>query len=732
LLSRGVSPALVAAFRARTEYLQNSLETANRLAGEAASLLREDAAPAEIRWIAQNLSELGRHAEALPLWQRVATVLELTDDTKSLLDCAMRLGRDDLILETCAALRANGVFDHDLILYEVHTSEEYDVNAAVAALQEYLHKNPDDIIVKLRLSSIGLNWHRPEIVDARPGMMPTVTEVNVQNGRAAIQVMKMGGYPDEALAYAYELLRLHFNDAQAHRAYTFTLLPFEPRPGVPEFTEAKEGCAVCYTEDDETQERWMIIEDAPNPDILRLEYPLDHFLSQAMRGKQVGDKVTLSVGSLGNRSGMIKSIISKYVFRYQDSMHNWQIRFPDSEGLESIKVMRTNREGKEEFDPTPLILSMERLAGNLQRLKEQYATTPIPIHLFGMARGKETIQTTLQLANEDDTEIYCCLGAEDERRNALAALDVSGTWIIEPSALATMFLLGLESDLVALPVSLVLSQGTVAEVDEMLQEDARFQGEGGVLVKHGAGIALIPRTPSERAERVRLLTERITKVKAASATVGCVEMAKLEKLHRELMVKAFGEGGAESIVLSAKSGHLLWTDDMRLAGFAKTEQGVKSAWTQVVLQWAAQRGYISEQRFVDCTARLIGYGYSFTSPSLASFVAAAEISEWDQARWPFSKALGQLGTESILLRDAAVLTLSFLEKVYRETILDERRRAITVSLMDQIGNRQGGTPFVHEIKRALRVAFGLNVLGAEAAVSAIDAWLNSRTIRTIH
>jgi hypothetical protein len=171
---------------------------------------------------------------------------------------------------------------------------------------------------------------------------------------------------------------------------------------------------------------------------------------------------------------------------------------------------------------------------------------------------------------------------------------------------------------------------------------------------------------------------------------------------------------------------------MRLAGFAKTEQGVKSAWTQVVLQWAAQRGYISEQRFVESTARLIGYGYSFTSPSLASLVAAAEISEWDQARWPFSKTLGQLGTESILLRDAAVLTLSFLEKVYRETILDERRRAITVSLMDQIGNRQGGTPFVHEIKRALRVAFGLNVLGAEAAVSAIDAWLNSRTIRTIH
>jgi tetratricopeptide (TPR) repeat protein/predicted nucleic acid-binding protein len=731
LLAQGVSPALVAAFRARNQYLQNSVEAANRLAGEAVSLLRQDAEPSEVRWVAQNLSELERHAEALPLWQRIASVRELTDDTKNLLDCAMRLGRDDLILEICAALRANGVLDHDLILYEVQTLEEYDVSAAITALQEYLHKHPDDIIAKLRLSMIGLNWNRQDVVDARLSAMPPVADVSVQNGRAAIQVMKMGGHPNEALAYAYELLRLHFNDAQAHRAYTFTLLPFEPRPGVPECSEAKVGCAVCYVEDDETQERWIIIEDSPDPDITRSEYPPDHALSLAVDGKKVGDKVTLSVGSFGNRSGTIRAILSKYVFRYQDSMQNWQIRFPDAEGLESIKVMRTNKEGKEEFDPSPLILSMERLAGNLQRLKERYATAPIPIHMLGEARGKGTIQTTLYLAQQNDTEVYCCIGAEEERRNAIAALDVSGFWIIEPSALATIFLLDLESDLAAFPVGLVLSQGTVADFDEMLQEDSRFQGEGGLLVKHGDGIALISQTPSDRAKRVQSFTERINKVKSASKIVGCVELAKLQKQHRELMNKAFGEGGAESIILAATPGHLLWTDDLRLAGFAKTEHGVKSAWTQVVLQWAAQRGHISEQKYIDSTARLIGYGYSFTSPNLASLIAAAEMAEWDQTRWPFSQALNQLGTEVILLRDTAVLSLSFLTRVYRETILDERRRAITVALMDKIGNRQGGTQFVQEIKKAVPLAFGLNVLGEEAVISAIDAWLNSRTLRII-
>lgn len=45
---------------------------------------------------------------------------------------------------------------------------------------------------------------------------------------------------------------------------------------------------------------------------------------------------------------------------------------------------------------------------------------------------------------------------------------------------------------------------------------------------------------------------------------------------RDLTIKALGEGGAESIVLASKPGHLLWTDDARLAGLAMNEHGVKS------------------------------------------------------------------------------------------------------------------------------------------------------------
>lgn len=57
----------------------------------------------DVRYLANLFDRMGRFADALKLWQQVARVEELDADTKSLMNCAARLGRDDVVLETCRA-----------------------------------------------------------------------------------------------------------------------------------------------------------------------------------------------------------------------------------------------------------------------------------------------------------------------------------------------------------------------------------------------------------------------------------------------------------------------------------------------------------------------------------------------------------------------------------------------------------------------------------------------------
>jgi hypothetical protein len=93
-------------------------------------------------------------------------------------------------------------------------------------------------------------------------------------------------YPNEALAYSYDLLLRHFNHPEAHRAYMFNLYPIEPPPVIRESTEVGAGSAVCYVEDNETQENWAVVEEADGPDPTRLEYGPDHPLTRAFLGKE--------------------------------------------------------------------------------------------------------------------------------------------------------------------------------------------------------------------------------------------------------------------------------------------------------------------------------------------------------------------------------------------------------------------------------------------------------------
>jgi tetratricopeptide (TPR) repeat protein len=729
LETHGVSHALIAAYRARVEWLRGDSTEAGQLIDQSLASLSDDAPRDEVRWIAQLLSEVGRHSDALGLWLRIAPTNAFTEDTKQLLNCAGRLERHDVIMKTCATLRQGGVIEHDVVLFEVQTLQEYDLDGAIAVLQEYLAKFPDDKHVRLRLSEIGINRNRPSVVDATPTSMPPVHEVDVRTGRIAVHILKLGGYPDEALSYAYELLRLHFDAADAHLALMFNLHPIEPAPSIPDFDHAVPGTAVSYLEDGETQTHSVIIEDSPNPEASRLEFGPDHPLSIALLGKKVNDRFTLARGSISARMATVTSILSKYVFRYQDSLRNWQLRFPQVPAIESVKVFRVSKDGKQEPDFSALIASVEQLSAETERLKELYRSTPVPIHLFGAAVGKNTLETTIHLANSENGVVFCCAGSAEERKEALATLEVSNDWILEASSVATILLLNLEDLLQSLPISILMSQGTEAELDDMLAEATLFRGEGGVLTKLDGGIALVSVTPEQREERRQLLLKRIEKIKGACKIVACVELAAQDPTNRETMIKGLGQGGAESVILASKPGRLLWTDDFRLAGFARTEHGVRTVWTQVILQWAVAKGHAVEEQLVDCTARLVGFRYSFTSPDVPALTHAAKLAEWNPARWPLSAALDQLGSEAIHLRDAAMLAVALMDQAYRQAILDEQRRQVVRTLLDKLGSRPHGLQAVMGIKAAISSIFGLNVVGAKDALATVQAWSNRRRIQ---
>jgi tetratricopeptide (TPR) repeat protein len=211
-----LSPTAVAALRAGVELSSGDRGTASQLATEAVASITANTTNDDIRLTAKLLEELGRHRDALPLWQRLASPGRLGYDTCRLIDCAVRLHEDGLFLNVCEQLRLNGVHDPQLIEAEAAIRGPYDIETTISVLQEHLRRSPEDRRARLQLSEIGIRVGRDELVSSDPALLPAPEDTAPENWKLMVLIMRAGGHLWEAIRFAYRLLRLNFGKIEAH------------------------------------------------------------------------------------------------------------------------------------------------------------------------------------------------------------------------------------------------------------------------------------------------------------------------------------------------------------------------------------------------------------------------------------------------------------------------------------------------------------------------------------
>ena len=238
-----------------------------------------------------------------------------------------------------------------------------------------------------------------------------------------------------------------------------------------------------------------------------------------------------------------------------------------------------------------------------------------------------------------------------------------------------------------------------------------------------AGHAFVEKTEEQKEAPIKKLRHLVKVLEANCKIESCASLAAMEPEKRETLVKGFGRYGAEAILLSAVPGAVLWTDDQVQGILAREEYGVSRVWTQFVIEACAELGMVDPEAFLDASAKLLGYGYYFTSENPQIIRQAGVIAEWKVDGWPLSQALSTFAEESVDLVQMLQLTAGFLSLLYQESILPQTKINITVKILENIAERKGGIEGIQSLQKALPIIFGVNVVGLAEAVETIKAWL---------
>lgn len=674
-------------------------------------------------FLARMLMSQGRFPDALPLYQELFRSGSPAFDVMQLIECAGRLNRDELVLDTFDELHRRSVVDWRLLEIELHYLHQYDALKAIDRLNAFLERNPKHKLARLHRSGIAWEIGRNELIACKLEDLPSVDEIPLSYIRIALKMLSLGEDRGEVIPYAYRFLKNNFDKAEAHGAMIFSVigLPHDPKKD-PNLPIVVEDAAVGYRELPDGSVRWTVLVKADVLDANFEERSINDAVGQDLLGKKVGDQFTLAAG-LQDRLGEIVQILPKEVRRFQDSLAEMPVRFPSERG--NFQSLTLGKPGEMDFGMAIFFESVRRRAEHVKEVQEIYRMQPIPVHLYADRFGTNAYEAMFHLAGVDTVQLKCCSGDPMALEAGIQAFDSAKSVVMDLSAIATFRLLGLEDLLV--PETFVISHDSLVELRESLVNDLPDQ-QGGTMVYQDGRYTMYEEVEERKKQRLDEDRSFFEKVRAGTAIKPSLAVASVDSEQRDTMFKFLGKYGFETVMLATEPDSVLFTDDSIQGELAVVNYGVRRTWTHAYLIHLRRHGKISQERFVDAVAKLIGMQYSNTTFNSAEILACARLAKYDPAAWPFKQAAQCFAVPANAVAVLLRIALGFLLLILRLPVVPQTSGALLTALFEEMWRNLEARPILLGVRQMSQRIFGLNYPAEKAFNEAFDVWQRNRDV----
>ncbi len=664
--------------------------------------------------VGEALAKADEHRAALDLFKPHVRPGRVTELTRKVLFSAYYADDAEYLLSYCAQLRSNGVGDPFCLRLEVGTCIRYRAfPKAIEIIQSYLNRPGDDEVAKefrAELSVLGYRLNRPELIEADPAKLPSVQTAPIEVACKVAMILKNSAVPANGVRYAYELLRKHFSDMEAHITFMAAFGPGDKIASeFPAPSAVETGVAVCYEANDTHEKKWVIIEDLPNPNVVINEHAPDSPLGMALMGKKPGEPFVLRDDYFQPVTGTVQAIVNKYEYRRQSVPREGEKLFGPAFPTKTY-TFPERPDGSLDF--SVLFRSLDVREAEADLFHAQYRQHPLSVSSFATVARTGILDSLQHLAAQRDLPIRCCLGNPSEWDAAETVLREGAPLVVDPTAIATLYFADHIASAIRMPTRLLVCEGTLEEYRDRIREHS--SPPSGFLGKHRGRYFSINQEQIDSATELRKTVTFLQRVTERFQVVSGENLAKIEPAARQELTDLFGPETAEAVAHAAVSGAALWTDDLGVATVASSLLGVRSVWTQRIFHHFLTTGLIDEKDLVDLTIHLVKWNYQFSRFDRSVFDEAGRRSHWDPASEPFASVIRYFSLRETTYEGLLPLAAFAVQSVYRHAQLAHQQEACVSALLRSILNRPDGRCFIGDLIGHAQEIFGINVV-AEAS-----------------
>lgn len=645
--------------------------------------LYEDSLPPILQLdIAELFFKSQNFEDAVSIYEKIIDSSQDTPFTHKLIDALYFGGFHKRALEICQLLHSiHGLLPHSSYIELAIYNEVGDLLAAKKISTEYLVSFPDEFEMKLNLAII--NFHLGNIQDVVNFIEKPIEFQNLTYscGSKLTGLLYSLGKFDDAISLSYYLRQKNYHYPQSHLDYIHLILDIGDRSTLltkpvtisvnsTVQLEDQSGDIANYTLNEES----ALIHESN-------EILINGDLGNKLVDKSEGDSIILYSTPINEVSVIIKNIITKYIFAFQDSISHFNQLFPEHPGIYRIPFGKGSN-GK----PTPEdIQTIKKLVLHNQKkvdfIFDAYKAGHLTIASMAENLGLDIFSVCSHISQYQQIGIRCCRGDLIEKETIFKSLRNGLKLVIDPVALFSIHTLKIGDPLVEKFEEIYITQSSIDLLQAAILDLSGQKSQGYISIfLNEDTLGFIP-TSSEQIEKAKKqLQELLDWVRLHCKIAPCYESLNLNSKEKEKYNSLIGRASIDSILVASQIDYLLYTDDAILQGVADGLYSVKFSWTQVLLEWLLLEKVITQDQYEEFTIQIISNNYYHTSINSNILLKSAIVSNWEEKE-PFIQVLNTIREGYSNIDSSIRVGIGFTKLLWNQSINLEMKKYFLLKLL---------------------------------------------------
>jgi nucleoside phosphorylase/transcription elongation GreA/GreB family factor len=621
--------------------------------------------------------------KAISIYESVIDPKSNTIFTQKLIDGYYLSGNLKQTLKMCQCLHAiHGQLPHSTTIELAIYHKVGDLIQARKICEHYLEKYPKDYEMQLNQAIVDFRLGNHQFVLEFLKKNPSFEKMTYSTGAKLAQLFYTMGQFDKAIQLAYHLRRKNYHTPEAHLDYIRLILDINDRSTLLGYPQIIAVDTVVQVEDQFGTVSYYSICDSTSEIQEKNEIKINSDLGKRLVEKSEGQSIILQKTPFVENSIIIKKILTKYTFAFQESVRDFNQLFPDSRGIYKISF-GWGSEGK----PRPEdVQNLQRLAKENQdgsrSLIEAYKRHELTIFALSNAMRLDIFTLCSYLSHNSDIGIFCCSGNTQNRENAKKSLTPGCKIIVDPVALYSIHSLNIGNLLIKKYGRLGIAQSTIDTIQSAILDYSgqKTTGYMTLIQLENGQLAYVSTTPEQITEIKENLERLLSWAKLNCETIPCYGSLEIEKLKLEEYHSILGVSAVDSILLASQPNYIFYSDDGLLQVIA-TQMGAKnSVWTQILLMDLNFNQIITNDTYHDFLIKLIINHFYHTSINAETLLYAAKTANWED-RPPFVEVLETIKEGRSDLESSVKVGFFFTELIWRQSIDVDSRNYLLIKLL---------------------------------------------------